>query len=265
MEFDEERWSGQSDIPWLRETADEELLGLFSETNEEVARTTHHLVARAQADDSILEKLVETLRISIVHQSDDSNASVWIALLLGEIRDPAALPVLLLGLGATDETVQEASADAILKMGPPAIEALMEQYEDEPSPEFAETGYRIMGVTGSFEDEQIRERVMDFLAGHVQREVARPDGECRIEALFQASALLGDRRMIEFMDRVQRERFKGRNSTIRDSREMLEENKEGRPLVHNPRPWIEAHRWLFDEDPESFRVARPGPNRHENQ
>src|SRR5262245_2170637 len=243
-----------SDVPWLREMVDDDFLGLFSDLTEEVSRTTLLLAERAAGDPSVSERLIEALRTSILEHNDDTQASVWMALLLGEINEPAGTEVLIQGLGGDDETLQEAAGDALLKMGPPAIDALMDELEDDPGTQLAEAGYRLLGNVGSLSDQGLLERARNFLADQVEREVAKPAEERRLESLFQASALLGDRRMLEVMDRVQRENFGGHNASIRDSREMLSENTTGTPLVHDKLPWVEAHRWLFEEDPESSRV-----------
>ncbi len=253
-----------AEVPWLREMVDDDFLGLFSELSDEVARTTRQLALRAADDPSVPERLIEALRTSIQEQNDDTQASVWMALLLGEIRDPLGMEVLILGLGGDDETIQEAAGDALLKMGPPAIDALIDELWDDPSPQLAEAGYRLLGNTGSLNDEGLLERARNFLADQVDREAAKPQEERRLESLFQASALLGDRRMLEVMDRILRERFGGTNAGIFDSREMLRENATGSPVVHDALPWVEAHRWLFDEDPEASRVkGRKRPDEDE--
>jgi hypothetical protein len=243
-----------ADVPWLREMVDDDFLGLFSELSEEIARTTRQLALRAADDPSVPERLIEALRTSILEHNDDTQASVWMALLLGEIREPLGMEVLILGLGGDDETIQEAAGDAMLKMGPPAIDALIDELWDDPSPQLAEAGYRLLGSVGSLHDEGLLERARNFLADQVDREAAKPQDERRLESLFQASALLGDRRMLEVMDRILRERFGGINAGIFDSREMLRENATGSPVVHDALPWVEAHRWLFEEDPEASRV-----------
>jgi len=253
MEPEEDRGEDE-EIPWLREMVEDDLLGLFSDTSEEVARTARILVARAADDSTVTERLIEALRTSIERQNDDTQASIWMALLLGEIRDISALPVLFLGLGGDDEALQEASGDALLKIGARAIEALMDEFDEEPGLELTEAAYRLLGSVGSLKDPALRERTMDFLAERVDREAAKPPGERCIESLFQASALLGDRRTLAAMDRILRERFGGNNPAIRDSREMLLENAEGVPLVCDRPPWVAAYRWLFEEDPQASRV-----------
>ncbi len=254
MKEDLENSAGESEVPWLREMVEDELLGLFSQEKREVVKCARHLTTRAEHDSETQEMLLEAMRTSIIHQNDDTQASLWIALILGEIGDPMSLPVLFLGLGSEDESIQEASRNAILLVGPPAIEALMEEIEEEPSPEMVEAGYRLLGMVGNYRDRVLLERTMDFLADRVEHEVAKPSSECHIEALFYASALLGDRRMITVMDRILRERFKGKNTAIRDCREMLSENANGEPIIYERPPWFQESRWLFEEDLESSRI-----------
>ena len=45
---------------------------------------------------------------------------------------------------------------------------------------------------------------------------------------------------------------------------MLAENASGEPMVYDSPPWIEEHRWLFEENLEASRVSRkPGAGREE--
>lgn len=263
MKIDDDDLQDRSDVPWLREMVEENLIGLFSEDREDVARCSREIMLRAPSDPSVLEELIEALRTSIQCQNDDTQASAWITLILGEIGDPSAFPVLFLGLGSEDEVIQEAARDSLLKMGGPAVEALLEEMEEEPGPEFTDAGYRLLGFVGSLKDPTLRERAMDFLADRVEGEIAKPPGACRIESLFQASALLGDLRMVKIMEKILREKFKGKNAAIQDSWQMLLENSSGEPLVYETPPWVEEHRWLFEEDLESARVKRLGGPREE--
>ena len=247
----------QEDTPWLREMVDDDLLGLFSSEPEEVARCARQAVLRSAEDPGLLERLAEALRTSVEQKNDDTQGSNWIAIVLGQIGDPAALPALFLALGGEDEPLQEAARDAILLMGSPAIDALMDELEEDPGPEMVDAAYRLLGCVGSLEDRPLLDRTRDFLLDRVEREAARPPEECRIESLFQAAALLGDRRMLAPMDRVLREKFGGKNAAIRDSREMLQENTAGEPFILD-KTWVEEHRWLFEVDPESLRADRAG-------
>jgi hypothetical protein len=239
---------------WLRESVDDRILGLFSDEAEDVRKAARRILAVTPDDPSVVEELTGALRTAIVEGNDDTQGSLWVALLLGEIGDRSTLPVLILGLSSEDETLQEACRDGILRMGAPGVDALIEELEGDPGPELLDAGYRLLGYAGSLGDPGVRERAMDFLSECVEREAAKPAGECKIESLFQAGALLGDRRMLEAMDRILRIRFKGMNAAIQDSREMLSENKTGEPLVFDSPPWIEEHRWLFEEDLDRARV-----------
>ena len=251
------------ELPWLREMVEEDLLGLFGESRREVARTARTLMVRAEGDPTVAEALVEAAQTAVLRGNDDTQASSWMLLILAELRDPIALPVLFAALGSDDEMLQEIAVDAVLHFGAAAVEPLLERMEQSTTEEgesalFSESAYRVLSQVGSFEDPPLRERVMDFLLDRVEWESSRPAGACRVEALFQASAVLGDRRMLAPMDRVLKLRFRGRNAAIADALEMLRDNTDGAPVVHDPPPWIEAHRWLFDADLEGARVKRPG-------
>jgi hypothetical protein len=251
-------YESPEDIPWLQEMVDDDLLGLFSSEPEEVARCARQIVQRATEDPGVLERLIDALRTSVEKRNDDTQASSWIAIILGQIGDPGAQPVLFLALGGEDEPLQEAARDAILLMGSPAIDGLMDELEEEdPGPEMVDAAYRLLGCVGSLEDRALLDRTRDFLLDRVEREAARPREECRIESLFHAAALLGDRRMLAPMDRILKQKFGGKNAAIRDSREMLQENTAGEPFVYDKR-WVEEHRWLFEADRDSLRVDRAG-------
>ncbi len=254
-EEDEVEGEGEN-VPWLRDMVDDELLGLFSENSRQVARTARSLVAMGAEDPAIVGKLIDALETSLLHGNDETQATVFISLILGEIRSRDAVPVLLRALGSEDETLQQSAEDALLRIGAPSIDRLMDAYDEEPSAQFTEAGYRLLGNVGSLHDEDLLQRTRDFLFERAQAEEANPHSEHAIERLFQASAFLGDRRMMAVMDRVLRSRFRGMNAAIQDSRDMLSENTQGLPLVHDKPPWIEPHRWLFEEDLESARVNR---------
>ncbi len=256
MDRDDRERDDDEDVPWLRDMVDDEMLGLFSEGSHHVARTARTLVALSADDPVIADKLIDALETSLEHGNDDTQATVYISLILGEIRSRDAVPILLRALGGEDETVQQAAEDALLKIGAPSIYPLMDGYEEEPNAQFTEAGYRLLGNVGGLNDEDLLQRARDFLLERVQTEEVTPRSEHAIERLFHASALLGDRRMMPIMDRVLRTRFRGLNAAIQDSRDMLSENAQGIPIVHDKLPWVEPHRWLFDEDLESARVKR---------
>jgi hypothetical protein len=144
--------------------------------------------------------------------------------------------------------LQDAAAVALLRMGAPAIEAVMEAVEED-APERVGPVYDLLGRVGCIDDTSLRERVMGFLESRVEFESRREPESTEIEALFRASASLGDRRQIPAMKRALAEIFRGRNPGIQDSLEMLEENTAGVPLFAGE-PWRERYGWLFVDDRE---------------
>jgi hypothetical protein len=249
--------SGDEQAPWLRDMADEDLLALFEDDRRVLKRAVRGLISRAAEDPDLEARLVDLLELSLEHRNDDSSASVCAAIILGEIGSTRGLGVLQRALALdSDEELQEGAQTALLRMGAPAIDAILLSLEEIEDPAFAGPAYEVLGMAGSLGDEELASRVKGFLEERVEVERRKPRAERAIEHIFRASARLGDRRQIDAMKRVLGEDYGGRNPAVEDAIEMLEENEAGLPISGDVPPWEERFGWLFGDEREEARVER---------
>jgi hypothetical protein len=250
---------GNDDL-WLREQVeDEEILGLFAEDPAQVHSTVRHLIERAAEDDDLEARLIETLETGVDQLSDDTQASVWIAVVLGEIRSQRSLGVLLRILSDdSDESLVDAASLALLRIGQPAMDKAMDCFDDDPAAVFRCAAYRLLGQAGLIEDPELLQRIGEFLDGRLAAERG-PNGDPRaLEAVAEAYGRLGMRSQLEALREVLKEDFHGSNFAVQDSIEMLEENSSGTPFVPTIAPWRERYGWLFDGEGDD---AEPSPRR----
>jgi hypothetical protein len=255
------REGSDDDTHSLRELVDDELLELFSSNERMAQAAVRHLIRDADGDPTIEERCLDMLENSLEHSNDDTSATVWSVVILGELLSLRAIPYLLEGLRRSeDELLEDASRVAILRIGSPAVLAVMdaldEDEENAAGTDFLRTVYDLLGTVGCLQDPALRVRVIEFLQSRVLVECARAPGNRAIEALFSATARLGDRGQIAVMKRVLRQDYRGRNADIQDSIEILEENTTGLPIVASP-PWMDRYGWLFEDEAERSRVHRP--------
>lgn len=256
------RQFSEDDVPWLREMVEDEVLDLFSEDESAARAAVRRLVREAREDEGLEAQLIELVETSLELRNDDTSATAWAALVLGEIRSEGAVEVLLRGLAAEDEEeLQEAAGIALLRIGAPAVRALMDRLEDEESPGLRLPGYELLGSVGAVEDEALTRAVRDFLEARLEVERRRPSARGALESLCLAVAHLGDRRQIETIRRINAEDFRGRNPALTDAIEMLEENPSGEAIRPSSPPWEERYGWLFEDERERARVRRPGATR----
>jgi hypothetical protein len=252
-----ERPSGDDDAPWLHDMVDEDLLVLFSDDRKVLRRAVRGFIARAPEDRDLEARLVDLLEASVEHRNDDSSASVCAAIILGEVGSTRALGVLQRALTLdSDEELIEAAQTALLRMGAPAIDALLASIDEADDPALAAPAYDVLAMTGSIEDAELGRRVKDFLEERVEVERRKPPAERALGHVFRASARLGDRRQIDVMKRVLGEDYGGRNPEIQDAIEMLEENTAGVPIAGEVSPWEERFGWLLGDGREDARVER---------
>lgn len=246
------------DTPWLRETVSEELAGLFVDDRETVSSTVSRLLERLPYDPKLTVDLVGTLQVSIEEGNDETQGSVWIALILGEAAVAEALPTLIQALASDqDEELQGAAGVAILKCGPAGVEALIEAIEDEtPSAAFLTATYALLGWTGYLKNDDVRRRVMNFLSDRFEIDEARAAAPAELEALALAAARVGHRQLLPLLRKIQEERFGSGNAALRDALEMLEENQTGAAITVDTLPAEEDYRWAFQYDAGAFRPLR---------
>jgi hypothetical protein len=134
----------------------------------------------------------------------------------------------------------------------------MEAIEDSEGRELSAPGYMLLGKSGILEDEALRQRVLEFLETRTAVEEARPRADSALIELFFATAYLGDRSRLPFLKQWLAARPPGSEPAAQDAAEILEENTAGLPIVGDLAPWEESYGWLFGDERDDARVARPG-------
>ena len=255
---DDDESDDRDDIPWLRDMVEEELRELFSDDEMVVHAAVRRLVAEAPGEPWLEQQLIDLLDTSLSLHNDDTSASVWASLVLGEIRSRRGVEVLLRSLATDeDEELQDAAKVALLRVGAPAVQAIMDGLEGEDNPGLHVPGYAVLGSIGALEDAALRRTVLDFLGERLELERAHPAAERALDAVCLALAQLGDRERLERLRRMLAEDFGGRHAGLREASEMLEENPTGEPIVRNFAPWEERYGWLFEDARDRARVERP--------
>lgn len=243
---------------WLREQIeDEEILELFSDDPEGLKAAVRNLVHRARDDAAMESRLIDTLETAVEEGNDDSQASVWIAVVLGEARSQRALGLLIRCLGNDDdEVLQDAAGVALLRVGTPAVRLVMEAVEEEMGRQFNRMAYRFLGDTGVVEDEALHRWLREFLEERLEEERRTPPDESALEELAAAGGRLGHRNLLGSLKEVLARRYRGCNAVLEDAISMLEENEAEVPFVPTIPPWEERYGWLFEGDVGPSRLER---------
>ena len=237
-----------------------ELLCLFTEDREEIAHAVRGLVDRALEDGDFQGLLADALETAVDENLGEDEAVLWIVAVLAEVRSQAAIHTLLRSFAMEDEeSLSHACGIALLRIGVPALEALMEWIDEEPGLGLRRQTYRLLGDCGVLEEKNYVKDVREFLRERITRELSRPIAERAVEEAAAASARLGDYGHLDELRGIFMEDYAGVNPSLQDSIELLEENPEGVPFVPSITPWEESYGWVFEEDLESHRVNREGP------
>ena len=247
------------DVPWLRDQVDDaEILPLFADEPEIIRRAVCCLIAEASVDDGLEARLVEALEMTVEERSDESQAGLWLTVILGEICSERAIGVLLRSLGSNaDEVLQDAAGVALLRIGSPALLMLMERVEEEDvGVDFNRAAFRLLGELGVLEDDILLRRVGEFLEDRLPAERRKERAESALEELIAASARLGLRGQLDTIKEVFKKDFRESNPVVQDAIEMLEENEAAAPIVPTITPWEERYGWLFEDGVEEARVYR---------
>lgn len=234
-----------------------ELLDLFTEDRQEIARVVRGLVERATEDGDFQGRLADALDTAIDENFGEDEAALLIVAVLAEVRSQASIHTLLRSFAMEEEeTLSHACGIALLRIGVPALDALMEWVDEEPGLDLRRQTYRLLGDCGALEEKNYIEDVREFLRQRTLRELNRPIGERALEEAAAASARLGDYEHLEELRRIFTQEYAGMNPGLQDSIELLEENPEGIPFVPTISAWEESYGWMFKEDLESHRVNR---------
>lgn len=248
--------SSADDVPWLRDMVDDDLKALFVEDEDKLKRAVRHYIQAVQDDSDLEQRLVDLVETALREGNDDTSAAVMTAVILGEARSPLAIPVLLRALASdADEVLQDAAGVALLRIGAPAIQGVMESF-DETDLIGSRHLYTLLGQIGVLEDAALNEAVREFLRDRVEAERKKPLAERALEELFHASALLGDHRQLPILQQILAADYRGKNLALLDVAEMLAENAAGTVFVAAPPPWVQRQGWLYQDRREEARVRR---------
>ena len=244
--------------PALKDLVDEpELLGLFTEDRQELQHAVRSLVNQALEDGDFQGRLADALELAIDENLAEEEPVLWIVAILAESRSQGAIHTLLRSFPLEDEeSLSQASGIALLRIGVPALEALMEWIDEEPGRDLRRQTYSLLGECGILEEKEYLEEIREFLRSRVARELGKPAAERALEEAAAASARLGDYGFLEDLRRIFMEDCGGMNPGLQDAIELLEENPEAVPFVPTISPWEESYGWIFEDDLESDRVNR---------
>ena len=244
--------------PSLKDLVDEpELSGLFSDDRQDIARTVRGLVNSALEDGDVQGRLADALEVAVDENLGEDEAALWIVAILAESRSQAAIHTLLRSFALEDEeSLSQASGIALLRIGVPALEALMEWIDEEPGLDLRRQTYGLLGDCGALEEKEYIEEIREFLRTRIARELGKPAGERALEEAAAAIARLGDYGFLDDLRRIFIKDYGGVNPGLQDSIELLEENPESIPFIPTISPWEECYGWIFEEDLESHRVNR---------
>lgn len=252
--------------PWLRDDADPQLEGLFAEDPQVVGGAIRDLLDCASEDPEVEELLVETLQRSLDEENDDTLATSWLILMLGELRSGEALGPLILALSSDDETLVSGAVRALHKLGRPAFEAVLERLEEDPDIDAASyvAGTQVLEGVALHDAPDLRERVEDTLRGHliatrttVGASPAPPlssETLQKTEAAALALAHLGHAAAGPEIEALLTEVCPG-NAFVEEAKEILAERPEGTP--QSLPSWQTELRWAFggvgdDDDDYGF-------------
>lgn len=230
--------------------ADERLQGLFDDDPAVQHRTVWELIERVPTEPDLEEALLETLELSFSEWTDDTQATLWIAVILGELRTERAVPLLARGLGSDDEPVVAAVVRALRRIGAPAYDYLLEQLDDDA---FAIEPWRaavtaLEGVRGEAAPPGLRETVEERLITLLHRPVDDRESVYRAEQAALSLARIGVPRAKEPIERLHNEVLGRANSFLQEALDILAEHPEGTPLSSDLE-WTDEFRWVADADP----------------
>lgn len=243
---------------WLRDSADERLQGLFSDDSEEVRVTVRDLIAEAFADPEVEELLVDTLEASLRDGNDDTSASAWMAVILGETRCVQAIGALVEAISGEDEMLAAAASRALRRIGQPAFAVLLDMLEgdDLGSGLYVAVAECLEGLRlHDLGDE--RERAIALLTQRVLTPAEGREGLVRIEAAALALARLGEQDARTAIELAAERLGRTSSSFLHEALEILDAQPQGIPCA-SADPWDDEFRWALGPDLPGGELARPG-------
>lgn len=145
-------------------------------------------------------------------QDDQERDPLWLIVLLGELRDASAVEPLIGRMCATDdETLALAAVEALAKIGPPAVPALLEAAR-APDPRLRLCAYAALGWIpddrghGALVEALGRDPELGDVAAMALGDQGRPDA---LPALYEAYRTCEPWQRIELEDVLRRRGLKG--------------------------------------------------------
>lgn len=229
---------------WLRETVDERLLGLFSEQPELIQKTVGNLVHECLVDPEIEEMISDTLAASIESGNDETTGTVWLAVILGEVRSQDAVGSLVQALTVDDEMLQAAAARSLRRIGARAFEMLLDVIaDDEVDPDmFVVSASCLRGLT-LYNLPELQDRAESLLRQYLVHVDGSRDGLRRAEAAALALARLGVADARELVEHALKTAGGNANGFLEDALEMMDEHPDGIPV--SDREWDDEFRWAL--------------------
>jgi len=236
----------RDDDVWLRDELHHPIVrALFTDDSDELRPAVRDALIAAAADDRIEAILIDTLDSAVEDGSDDTEASIWITVILGELRSRQAINTLLREFASDDESFQDVAGVALLRIGAPAVQALMDWLDEEPGRELRDRSYRLIGDSGLIDEPGFLEHVREFIRERIASERARSPGDSCLEEAVEACVRLGDR---DHLDALRELRAAGSGPvTIDEAIEALEANEAGLAFVPTILPWEERYDWLLED------------------
>jgi HEAT repeat protein len=253
-----------ADQGWLREDVPDDEVGLlFTSVGDDLHKAIANVMERAARNTSVEATLIDLLERAVEEESDDTGGAVWIALILGELGSREAIPTLVRALYSEDEPLCEAAVDALRRIGEPGFDEIMKALDRNENVEFELACYRALEGVGAWDHPYLLDEVRDFILARFTMG-ALP--AAALEGAALTLARLGDRRALEPIRGLLRDRFQNLNASLRDAAEMLEENAEGIPLVPSMTAWEDRLAWLTRGEARRTgeKDAANGPRRRRN-
>ncbi len=233
----------------LRDDVDERLLGLFSEDPSLQRTIVSELIERAPTEPDLEEALVEALEMSLEHWNDDTQATLWIVVILGEISLERAVPVIYQALSTEDELYVAAAVRAFRRIGDAAFNMLLENLDAEKMTEdtFSSAmrvleGVRLHDVPGT--REVIEQQLITFIS---QPKKGRR-GELCSEAAALTLAHIGCPQARDAIEHLHNVVYRRSNSFLQEALDLIDDLPDGVPSEAEL-PWHEEFRWALEGDP----------------
>ncbi|MCI0651104.1 MAG: HEAT repeat domain-containing protein [Planctomycetes bacterium] len=231
------------DNGWLREHADERLQGLFSEDGALVHRTVSDVIDEARLDPNLEEIVVDTFSESIAEGNDDTQASVWLAIILGELQSADAIEPLLDALRSDDESLLAGAVRALRRIGRPAFEALLGMIEEaEIDCDLYIAVLAALEGVAMYDEAEIRDRLETHLRWRVANPQKGRDGIRAVEAAALALARLGVSDARANIQRTLINACGGRNAFLTEALDIMDEHPRGLPCASSS-TWDAEFRW----------------------